>query len=253
LLEADALVGRLGIGRAELRGLVLAQGAGFTALRLYRELLAVYCGRRQDAAFIGDKDPRSVELLALMKRLFPEAFVIHIVRDPRDVLASKKKAQWSRGRSALAHLFAHRVQARLGREWGARLFGNRYVEVRYEDLIAEPAAVLGRICATLGIAFHARMLEFSTSSRELVAQDELEWKRETLGPLLADNRDKWSAELTPWEIALADAVCRDALREHGYRGAGDLGLCARLAARLVATLAALADPVYCRYRLWRQA
>lgn len=253
-LERDALIARLGIKRAELRKRVLALGDTFEAAALYLDLLSAYVAqRRPNAAFIGDKDPRSVEFLPLMRRRFPEAYVLHIVRDPRDVLASKKKAAWSRGRSALAHLFAHRVQLCMGREWGARFFGERYVELRYEDLIADPAGTLSLVCAALGLAFDARMLEFAGASRELVADDELDWKRETLGPLLASNRDKWTGELSRWEAALADAVCGEALRAHGYARAQGPRAGERLGARVVAMAAALADPAYRRYRLWRQA
>jgi hypothetical protein len=252
-LERDALVVRLGIKSAELRARVLALGDKFEAATLYRDLLSAYVvQRRPDAVYIGDKDPRSVEFLPFMRRRFPEAYVLHIVRDPRDVLASKKKAAWSRGRSALAHLFAHRVQLRMGREWGACLFGERYVELRYEDLIADPTEALTRVCAALGLPYETRMLEFTGASRELVAEDELDWKRETLGPLLSSNRDKWAGALTPWEAALADAVCGEALRAYGYARAQDPRAGARLGARVVAMAAALADPAYRRYRLWRQ-
>ena len=254
LLESDALVGRLGLERGELRGRVLALGDKFRAGVLYLDLLSAYIAeRRPGAAFIGDKDPRSVEFLPLMRRHFSQAYVVHIVRDPRDVLASKKKAAWSRDRSTLAHLFAHRVQLRMGREWGADLFGERYIELRYEDLIADPAPALARVCTAIRLDYDARMLDFASASRELVAQDELDWKRETLGPLLASNRDKWTGELTPWEAALADAVCGEALRAHGYAPAEGPGTRERLCARVVSMAAALADPAYRRYRLWRQA
>jgi len=46
--------------------------------------------------WIGDKDPRLVEFLPLVKTLFPDAHVIQVIRDPRDVLVSKKKAAWSK-------------------------------------------------------------------------------------------------------------------------------------------------------------
>jgi hypothetical protein len=253
LLQRDSLVARLGVAAGDMRNLVASQGDAFTATKLYRSLLAASCARKKDAIFLGDKDPRGVEFLKLMNKVFPNSYVAHIMRDPRDILVSKKKAQWSQRRSVLAHLFAHRVQERMGRDWGPRLFGSRYIELRYEELIAEPATVLERVCACLGLAFDPRMLEFASSSQELVAPDELDWKRETLGPLLASNRNKWLAELTPWEVALADAVCGDALQRNGYPPANQARPELRLAAGLVAGIAALADPLYRGYRSWRQA
>ena len=252
VLEADSRLARLGVQRAALRELVLGQGSAFAARRLFLDLLDAYCARREAGRFVGDKDPRSVEVMKAMKKRFPGAFVLHTIRDPRGVLASKKKAAWSRGRPALSHLFAHRVQEKMGREWGPRLFGARYVEVKYEALLRDPETVLAGICQRLGLAFDPQMLQFAASSRELVAQDEMDWKRETLGPLLAGNSGKWRTELTPWEVALAEAVCAEAMRRGGYPSSAAGASFERTAAAVLGAGMALADPLYRRYRLWRQ-
>ena len=70
---------------------------------------------------VGDKDPRCIEFLPLLARHWPAAHVVHVIRDPRAVLASKKKAAWSRHRSVVTHVFANRVQLRAGRCDGQRL------------------------------------------------------------------------------------------------------------------------------------
>ena len=49
-------------------------------------------------SLIGDKDPRLIESLWLLKSYFPESYIVHIYRDPPDVLLSKKKADWSKNR-----------------------------------------------------------------------------------------------------------------------------------------------------------
>ena len=254
-LADDALVGRLGLPSGQLAEVVAGAGAGFSSVDLYLRLLRAYAETRGRPAWLGDKDPRCVELLPLIRRDFPSAHVLHAIRDPRDVLASKKKAAWARGHSTLHHILANRTQLKIGRALGPRLFADRYLEVIYEQLLAEPASVLQSICERLGIPFDPAMLEFADSSRELVAEDELAWKKETLGPLLASNTGKWESVLTPWEVALTERTCGEAFDAVGYaRSAAEsrLGWLSRLFLIGTSSLLAAAGATYGLLRRWRQ-
>ncbi|HEX3407062.1 MAG TPA: sulfotransferase, partial [Caulobacteraceae bacterium] len=114
--------------------------------------------------------------LPVIARLFPDAQVIHLIRDGRDVAFSPfvapKHAYWRKiyfgagdlrswrglpmtqrayrkhGPMFNAARWANSVT--LGRAHGAML-GERYCEVRYEDLVADPVAAGARIAAFLGL------------------------------------------------------------------------------------------------------
>lgn len=208
-LDADQRVEHLGVNIDALLD-QFAEKETFSDANLYRQLLHEF-GRKQGRPRVADKDPRLIEHLPVIKRLFPEAYVLHVVRDPRDVLASKKKAAWSKGRSSWRHIFANRVQFRLGRRDGPKHFGDRYVEVLYEQLIANPEETLQRLCRQTDVPYEGGMLAFSGAAAGLVRPEERAWKQETLGPLLQDNSGRWRSQLTPWEILLTEAACRDAL------------------------------------------
>ena len=206
-LQDDDRIGRLGLDLDR----VLARytrGAPFSETDLYETLLTEFAKMRRKPR-VGDKDPRCVEYLPLLVRHWPAAHVVHVIRDPRDVLASRKKAAWSRHRSSIAHMFVNRVQLRAGVGSGPRLYGPRYHEVVYEMLLAEPEATLRRLTERLGMAYEEDMLDFSDAARTLVSTGELAWKRETLGPLLTANAGKWRRELANWESVLAAAICRE--------------------------------------------
>lgn len=166
--------------------------------------------------FFLDKDPKLIECLPFIHHHWPAAYVIHIIRDPRDVLASKKSATWSMGRPLLWHVLAGRLQYNLGRETGRRLFGDRYIEVSYERLVTEPAEELSRLTAGLEIPYDEKLLNFSDAARDLVSEDEMSWKKETLGPLKPGNVNKWKSILTPWEVSLCELGCNAAFKGHGY-------------------------------------
>lgn len=247
VLEADERLSRLGFDL----GPVLARYAGgmpFSEVDLYEALLTAFAETRGKPR-MGDKDPRCIEFLPLLARHWPQAHVVHVIRDPRDVLASKKKAAWSRQRSTLVHVFANRAQLRTGRRDGQRLYGSRYHEVVYEALLADPVAVLRDLTERLGLPYESGMLEFAGAAKALVAAEELPWKRETLGGLLTGNVGKWRQELPPWEAVLTEEVCYEGvtLAATGERSPR-LRLVDRLAVRCTAWILRILGWPYAAWR-----
>lgn len=184
---------------------------------VYLAMLEAFRNERE--SWIGDKDPRAIEYLPLLKSVLPDAHIIHIFRDPRDVLVSKKKAEWSKSGHVWKHIFANRVQFEIGRREGDALFGDSFHEVSYEDLLSSPELVLKKLCGDLEIPFDEQMLCFGDAAKKLVSKEELSWKKETLGPLLSSNKEKWRTELSVKEILLTEMSCGDALRLGKFRRA----------------------------------
>jgi len=198
-------------------------------LAIYMRILRSFV--REETYFVGDKDPRMIEYLPLLAASFSRCVVVNIVRDPRDVIMSKKKADWSAGRHVWAYVFANRVQMKSAVWYGERRFGRRYLEIVYEDLIAKPEGTLRRICAAVGLDFEYSMLAFGNAAEKLVADNEIAWKRETLGPLLASNKNKWREGLPRREVRLTELCCKDAFKTGNYTSETrtlDLGLSDRL-------------------------
>lgn len=92
-------------------------------------------------------------LLPRIKAMIPEALVIHMIRDGRDVALSMDKLQWMRQypsllrypwsleRSLMAHGLFWEWQVREGRKAGRQLRCD-YLEVRFEDLVTKPQATV---------------------------------------------------------------------------------------------------------------
>ncbi|MEM9381257.1 MAG: sulfotransferase, partial [Planctomycetota bacterium] len=152
---------------------------------------------------------------------FPSGLVVHIVRDPRAVVHSRMNAAWSKDRPWWSHAIVAQEQLRRGRRLGRACFGERYLEVRYEELLARPRATLEAVCAHVDVPFDAAMLDFGGSARRLVAEDEIGWKKETFGPLLTDNDAKWRGGLDARQIGFIEAVCVEAFDRFGYERFGE--------------------------------
>jgi hypothetical protein len=128
----------------------------------------------------GEKTPQHLYNVPALVEWFPECKIIHTFRDPRGIYASQlrqvQRSRWG-PREALTRFLPERVaDALLGPyqlvhttlAWRdavrlhfryQELLGDRYILVRFEDLVARPDAELRRVCAFLGVPFHPNMLE----------------------------------------------------------------------------------------------
>ncbi len=102
--------------------------------------------------------PHTLLHMETMASIFPRARFVHVVRDGRDVVGSLLQRDWvdpatgekvwcCQTPKAAAEYWVHVVDAI--REQGARLPG-RYLEVKYEDLVAHPEASMRIVLAFLG-------------------------------------------------------------------------------------------------------
>jgi len=212
-LQGDKLLARTGLDLTELLPPDMGSAKNID-VTIYRNILSQ--GAVDETGWVVEKDPKLVEYLMLVNKLFPHSKIIHIIRDPRDVLVSKKSAEWSRGRHIWWHVFANRVQLTMGRKIGPKLFASNYHEVLYEDLILSPETVLSSLCKDIDLVFDKQMLSFGAAAKKLVSESEFSWKKETLGPLLQDNNRKWKEKLTAREIRLTEMCCKEAMLAGNY-------------------------------------
>jgi LPS sulfotransferase NodH len=167
-------------------------------------------------ARVGEKTPRHEQNVPRIARLFPDALFIHIHRDPRDVVASILSMDWRSSDSAAALARecrrTYRRQARFGRELGP----HRYLTVRYEDLVAEPEAVLGRVCEFLGESFEPAMLSYPERAESGFLASESDWKSATRQPLDPTRIGRYRAVLGPRAIRRVEGILAEELPALGY-------------------------------------
>lgn len=188
---------------------------GKTNLQTYQLILEEYL-RRKEKRLIGDKDPRNIDFIPELKSIFPNSKIVHIIRDPRDVVLSRTKADWSKQWPFNLHAYIYNAQINRGRKLGRKLFGKNYHELFYENLIENPTQELEKICAFIRVPYDANMLNFGSSARELVDKSELQWKSETFGPLLSTNKNKWRSAFTASQIDLIQKVCASSFEAFPY-------------------------------------
>lgn len=127
------------------------------------EALAKYDANADKDIIWGDKSPGYIRHILLIKKHFPEAKIIHIVRDARDYCLSINKA-WGKNMLRAAQRWAADVAK--AREEG-RKFQNDYYEIKYENLLEDPERHLRNICSFLGIEYDKTMLELKKPTENI--------------------------------------------------------------------------------------
>ncbi|GII88588.1 sulfotransferase [Sphaerisporangium siamense] len=173
----------------------------------------------------GDKRPSYSKHVDVVLRLFPDAQFIHLIRDGRDCVASLKEMPWF----TLDVYHAIAIWAATidhGRRHAARLPADAYHELRYEDLTADPATELAKVCAFLGEDYDPAMCEPSRVARVAVPARKV-WHSNTHHAVTQARVGTWSTRLAPWEIALCEEVLGRRLRAYGYDVPGGSGASVR--------------------------
>jgi hypothetical protein len=165
----------------------------------------------------GDKTPLYLQHLGVLERAFPHACYVHIVRDGRDaalsLLAMTRRPRFNlaRPRGVADFACAWRREVRAAQRFGR---DRRYLELRYEDLVADPEGRLREVCAFLELEYEPGMLEYHRRADPALSADHPRLAE----PPVRDTRS-WRRDLGAPDVRLFEAIAGDVLEELGYERA----------------------------------
>jgi hypothetical protein len=168
----------------------------------------------------GDKRPAYYQEVDVLLRLFPDAQIVHIVRDGRSNVASLKKMPWW-PYDSIGSMAAWSQAEYCSRRNQKRLPADTFHVIRYESLVADPEPVLHELCRFLDEEFHPAMLEPS-EVRDVVPEKKT-WHGNLKQSVNTDQVESWRKGLDPWELGLMETVLRRKLKRWNYpiSGAGE--------------------------------
>ncbi len=201
---------RFGISREEWRASV----AGF-----FEQLHLRYAHDRGKVRW-ADKSPNYALIPDYVGSLFPTCQVIHVLRDGRDVVASYR-SRWGT-RAARRAPRAWRRHIETARRSELARSPERYLEVRYEQLVEDPRAVMAGVLAFLGEPWEDQVLDFMRSDRPGTGLDSPELRQRALAAGGASVVYRSSVgrgrDLRALELRLRlQLVAGGLMRELGYR------------------------------------
>lgn len=171
-----------------------------------------------------EQTPRNIFYARRLLEIYPHARIVHIVRDPRAVLASQKN-RWKLRRLGAHHLpLSEMIRTRINyhpltmsqlwlkaNEAAAELAEHpRFTIVRFEDLAADPEGGARRLCAALDLAFEPNMLEIPRwgSSNVSHTKENTGVSREVV--------DQWRRSVSKGEARLCEKITHRMMQRFGY-------------------------------------
>ena len=201
------------------------------ALRAFYEAYAERAGKPR----WGEKTPRYVLKMPLIQGALPEARFVHVVRDGRDVALSvlDRTVKEEVDAAEVARRWRRKIER--AREDAPRL--DHYLEVRYEELVADPRRALERVCALIELPFDEAMLSYHERSgerleemrRELPAEGgsaelgverRMETHHRTTAPPDPSRASRWREQMPPTDVEAFERVAGDTLSALGYPASG---------------------------------
>ncbi|MBN1147673.1 MAG: sulfotransferase [Anaerolineales bacterium] len=223
-------------------------------LRAAADFILERQARQEGKRIVGDKSPNSLldgQSVEFMRRVYPDARLIYIVRDGRDTAISHRfqafidfpehlsqedlrirddfasnPDPFLRGeRSIFTEKAIHRAAEgwvrnvqetdRLGREH----YGERYGSLRYEDLLARPWGEMQRMWSFLGASPPAPDLE-STLTAELDQNPDADWQqqkaKEIAQPLQKGKQGAWQELFSARDRQVFQQIAGETLAAWGY-------------------------------------
>lgn len=181
-------------------------------LRIVMEEMA----RAQGVSRWADNSPEELLHARAIKKALPDALFIHIIRDGRDVSLSLdarphkwvRPFPWDRQRSLLVTGVFWEWIVQQGRKLSMSLGGD-YMEVRFEDLQAEPTATLARIGEFIQHDLnYERILRVGIGS---VSQPNTSFKGDSGSPV-----GRWRKKISPEKLAMFERLVGSTLKDLGY-------------------------------------
>ncbi len=173
-----------------------------------------------------EKTPQHVFLIDEILHSIPNALFVEIVRDPRDILASKKRRKNGvrnltqrdpeekrlRALERVYDPFWESLEWRLALRAGQRAhatYPKRICSIRYEDLVTDPEATIRLVCEFLELEYVPDMLDVSWWNAA-------EGDRSERRGFVPENIGRWTQSLNSAEVALCQWMGRGQMERAGY-------------------------------------
>lgn len=213
---------------------------------------------KEGKMIVGDKSPSSLihgQAIRDTAQIYPDARVVYIIRDGRDVLISERFRNFVEGSKFLNNqdkaiidalkidqspfsdgrrsIFTDAFISRAAKGWvdnvtetvteGKRLYGDRFITLRYEDLLKEPFEEMKKVWLAFGVEVSDELR--GAVQAEVSQNPDEKWqaqKDDSIASFLPKGKaGNWKNMYTKSDQALFRAVAGKTLIEWGYEKDND--------------------------------
>jgi hypothetical protein len=218
----ERLAGKPGIELSEAVKEQITQEAtssGIAAPALLDRVMQAYRPADSIATRWLEKSPRHVLHIPQILDFYPDARIINIVRDPRDVVSSNRRFQQlndvtERRRICIQRSLSWNHMVRTAK----KLLPSepRLMTIQYEHLTADPEKHLAEMMYFIGEKAQEDALQnFSSNYDQVVLQKEVHKQLCSVGEIV-NRRGVWKTRMTPDEAQIVETLCYPLMMEYDY-------------------------------------
>jgi hypothetical protein len=184
--------------------------------RAFYEMMArqyVERSRKKDAICFGEKTPEHTGHLPRIRQMFPDAKIVVLYRDGRDVAASLARMPWMTANlyvNFVVWLYYHWVIQRVKENDPSNLYF-----ARYEDIVADPHGELAKVLRFLDLPYEPAVAEGRGGGEGILAR-EYAWKARALREIATNRVGVFRRELSGEQIEVLERLGKQALLSRGY-------------------------------------
>ena len=181
----------------------------------YEDMARQYVDRHaaKHVLHFGEKTPEHTGLLPTIRRLFPDAKILVLCRDGRDVASSLSRMPWMSSNlyvNFIVWLYYNSIIQEERRSGSSQMYF-----ARYEDIVTDPEKEFAAILDYLGAAYEPAVAT-GHGNRQGVPEREMPWKSRALQPITKERIGVFREELTGDQIGILERLGKEALSSLGY-------------------------------------
>jgi hypothetical protein len=193
----------------------------------FKETYELLLPKPDGVAVWGEKSLNNVFRLREVFRMYPDALVVHIVRDPRSALLSYYRKRFAHSAASQPALGRQAIRFFVYRTlqwctWVAAVrealesLEKEVIELRYEDLVTNAELETRRICDALGLEFDQAMLDAARRKEDTALKRDGAYAHQRLLDPVDSARAHSGSELPGWATFIIERYAGEAMKSFGY-------------------------------------
>ena len=170
---------------------------------------------RENREIWGDKTPAYIAIVPQLLDLYPDARIIHLVRDGRDVAKSFQSTGWC-GPWLHENTREWKDAINLFQQYRIQYPSISIYEVRYEDLVLDTEGTVRNLCDYLSIDYETGMLDWFNAVDGKIPAREAHIHSKLKRKPGREDVYRWKTEMSRREILVVESFIYKELRSAGY-------------------------------------
>lgn len=182
--------------------------------RVIDEVFMTYARQAFPAAKVwGDQSPIHALYMPDILRIFPRVKFLHLLRDGRDVVASKVVKNGDESLYSAVHRW--KTCLKRSRQIQKKVDPGQFLEVRYEALVTTPEPVLQQISNFIGVGYTDSMLDYWKLPSTIEHKHKTHHQHLSK-PVFSTSIGSWQERLTDPQLAFIMKTIQPELEQLGY-------------------------------------